>query len=68
MYKSLEIIRRFTMGKEARENEYCKEEERSKCRLCEKEAETMEHVLQNCKVTEQEQENGRGFKMEIKRV
>lgn len=49
-------IARFRLGGEVRESRYWEEEERKKCRICEVEEETWEHVWEGC-VREVEKES-----------
>lgn len=47
----LETRARFRLGTETRANKYWTSEDERKCRLCGKEEETMEHVMEKCEKT-----------------
>ncbi|KMQ86810.1 hypothetical protein RF55_14109 [Lasius niger] len=51
-------IARFRLGNEMKESQYWEEEEGSKCRICERERETWEHVWESCGRGEEEEKEG----------
>lgn len=42
------VIARFRCGNEERRNKFWREQEKNKCRFCQNEAETLEHIAYNC--------------------
>jgi len=42
-------IVRFKLGNETKEGRYWEEEDKRFCRLCEREEETWEHILERCR-------------------
>lgn len=47
----MEKMTRFRLGCEGRNSRYWEEEEKRRCRLCGEEIETLEHILEKCKIT-----------------
>lgn len=50
------MVARFRCGNEERANRYRKNKEENKCRLCEQEEETIEHLIYRCREVKKEKE------------
>lgn len=60
---ALELYARFRLGSETRANRYWESEKNRTCRLCEKERETLQHILEDCEHTKA---SGKSWKQQIK--
>lgn len=55
----LETLGKYRMGNETRANEHWRKKEDKKCRLCNKDWETLKHVLEECSETGRNEVNWR---------